>query len=294
MRFLVLDADGIVGHVVCLRLAEMGHSVSGLYWRGGRALPALQEAGVELERYDPRDLAGLAGLVSPSERDVLVNCERLLIAPCGEDPADAMRINALLPHFLERVAAGTPCRVFQLSTDCVFAGNTGPYSECSVPDGSRPYDLSMAAGELCDPKNLTLRMSIVGPDPDPAGTGLLNWFMAQIGPVRGFSGAMWTGLTTLELARVVSACGEAGTSGLVHMVPPSSISKLDLLRLFSRELRGGEVEIDPEDSYCVDKTLLFDGSLAPCEPAPYEEQVAEMAAWARTHAELYPHYRLED
>mgnify|MGYP000240754487 FL=1 len=161
-----------------------------------------------------------------------------------------------------------------------------------MPDGQTVYDRTKAAGELRDSKNLTFRCSIVGPDTDPDGIGLLNWFMAQKGPIKGYSGAIWTGLTTLELAKAMERAASEGVHGLVNMVPPASISKLDLLLLFNQELRGGSVEIVPDNSIQLDKTLVrtnFDSSF---RPAGYAEQVAEMAGWVRAHRGLYPHYEI--
>lgn len=141
-------------------------------------------------------------------------------------------------------------------------------------------------------KNLTFRNSIVGPDTDPAGIGLLNWFMAQEGPVKGYANAIWTGLTTLELAKAMERAASEDVSGLVNMVPDGSISKLDLLRLFNGSLRGGSVEIVPDGGVRLDKTLVRTNLDCSFRPAGYAEQVAEMAEWIRSHRDLYPHYEL--
>ena len=179
-----------------------------------------------------------------------------------------------------------------MSTDCVFAGNTGPYTEISKPDGGTVYDCTKAAGELDDTKNLTFRCSVVGPDMNPSGIGLLNWFMQKKGAVKGYTHAIWTGLTTLELAKAIECASRENVSGLVNMVPESSITKYDLLQLFNDELRSGMVEILPDDSLVMDKALLrtnFDCSFIPRD---YQEQVAEMGKWIRLHSNLYSHYVL--
>lgn len=285
MRFLVLGASGMAGHVIAIYLKERGHHVVGFSRRG---VPFLEEQVVG----DARDEALLADVISEGAFDVVVNCVGVLNQYAERDPEGAAYLNGELPHVLARLAEGTPTRVFHLSTDCVFAGNTGPYTEDSTPDGQTVYDRTKAAGELRDGKNLTFRNSIVGPDMDPAGIGLLNWFMAQEGPVRGYSGAIWTGLTTLELAKAMEAAAESDAHGLVNMVPPRSISKLDLLRLFNGELRGGSVEIGLYDGFKLDKTLVRTDFSCLFMPKGYPEQVAEMAGWMRAHESLYPHYEL--
>ena len=172
------------------------------------------------------------------------------------------------------------------------AGNTGPYTEGSVPDGQSAYDRTKAAGELNDGKNLTFRNSIVGPDMSPTGIGLLNWFMQQPGPVKGYTGAIWTGLTTLELAKAMEREAGEDAAGLVNMVPEGSISKYDLLKLFNRELRGGSVEIVPDTGLQLDKTLVRANFEPTYRPKPYPEQVREMADWVRAHRNLYSHYEV--
>ena len=130
------------------------------------------------------------------------------------------------------------------------------------------------------------------PDTSPSGIGLFYWFMAQNGPIRGYTGAIWTGLTTLELAKAMEVAAEEDVTGLVNMVPSESISKFNLLQLFNKYLRGGSVEIEPDERVQLNKTLVrtnFDSSY---RPRDYLKQIAEMANWIRAHAEFYPHYKL--
>lgn len=285
MRFLVLGCSGMAGHTISIYLKERGHDVTGFSRRG---VPFLEEQVVG----DARDENLIAGALSGGGFDVVVNCVGVLNDFAERDPEGAAYLNGGLPHVLARLTEGARTRVFHMSTDCVFAGNTGPYTEDSVPDGKTVYDRTKAAGELRDGKNLTFRCSIVGPDTDPDGIGLLNWFMAQGGPVRGYSGAIWTGLTTLELAKAMERAVSEDVHGIVNMVPPESISKLDLLRLFNRELRGGSVEIVPDGSVRLDKTLVRTNLDSSFRPKGYAEQVAEMAEWIKAHRGLYPHYEI--
>ena len=220
-----------------------------------------------------------------------MNCIGVLNKAAETNP-DAGWINGELPHVLAGMTESRQTRVFHMSTDCVFAGNTGAYTEKSEPDGESAYDRTKAAGELCDGKNLTFRNSIVGPDMNPGGIGLLNWFMGQSGPVKGFTGAIWTGLTTLELAKAMEYEAGENVHGLVNMVPEGSINKYDLLQLFNRELRGGAIEIVPDAGLQLDKTLVRTNFEPSYRPKSYQEQVREMAGWIRKHGELYPHYEV--
>ena len=108
-------------------------------------------------------------------------------------------------------------------------------------------------GEINDDKNLTLRNSIVGPDIKQKGIGLLNWFMQQEGVVNGFTGAMWTGQTTIQLAKTMEVAAMNKVSGLINMVPATNISKYELLKLFNHYLRNDELTIYPVEGVVADK-----------------------------------------
>lgn len=285
LRFLVLGVSGMAGHVIARYLQERGHDVIGFSRRPTEFVPTLLG--------DATDRVSLTELVRKGRFDVIVNAIGILNANAENNESLAMYLNGDLPHFLVEISHDIPTRIIHMSTDCVFAGNTGPYTEGSVPDGESVYDRSKARGELNDGKNITLRNSIVGPDINKEGIGLFNWFMGQNGTVHGFKRALWTGMTTLELARAMEHVAIMGDTGLVNMVPPESISKYDLLGLFKKYFRGEDIVIVPDEGFVLDKTLVrtnFDSSF---RPKPYEEQVADMTQWVRDHADLYPHYNLE-
>ena len=283
MRFLVLGASGMAGHLISLYLKESGHSVTGFSRHDLKFLDS-QIIG------DATDVNTLRQ-VDWKGYDVVVNCIGVLNKAADTNP-NASWLNGGLPHFLADVTSDLPTRVFHMSTDCVFAGNSGPYTERSIPDGRSAYDRTKAEGELNDEKNLTFRNSIVGPDINPNGIGLLNWFMQQNGSVRGFTGAIWTGLTTLELAKAMEHEAREEAYGLVNMVPEGSINKYELLQLFNRDLRGDSIEILPDSSLQLDKTLVRTNYKPTYCPKSYPVQVREMADWIRAHKELYPHYEV--
>ena len=283
MRFLVLGASGMAGHLISLYLKESGHSVTGF---SRHCLQFLDSQIIG----DATDVNTLRQVVR-NGYDVVINCIGVLNKAADTNP-NASWLNGELPHLLADMTADLPTRVFHMSTDCVFAGNTGPYTEQSKPDGESAYDRTKAAGELDDCKNLTFRNSIVGPDINPNGIGLLNWFMQQSGPVKGFTGAIWTGLTTLELAKAMEYEASEEAYGLVNMVPDGSIHKFELLQLFNRDLRGGSIEILPDSDLQLDKTLVRTNNKPTYRPKPYPEQVCEMADWIKAHKELYPHYEV--
>lgn len=285
MELLVLGANGMAGRMISTYFMEKGNDVTGFDRR-----PATHcthsVAG------DACDQDALAELVRAKDYDAVINCIGLLNQFAEENHALAVYLNSYLPHFLAELTKERRTRVLHMSTDCVFSGKRGEYSETDLRDGETFYDRSKALGELEDDKNLTLRGSIVGPDTNPKGIGLLNWFMQQHGTVKGFTRAMWTGQTTLQVARTMEAALEKGATGLVNTVPDHAISKYDMLRLFNHYMRRDEVEIVPFDGFVADKSLKRTNFSFDYIIPDYETMIADLAAWMQAHKQLYPHYDL--
>ena len=284
MKILVLGCNGMAGHMISLYLKERGHEVLGF----ARKKSELVDSVVG----DAADMKLIRELVGKNKFDSVINCIGLLNQFAENNHSDAVYLNAFLPHYLASITEGTDTQIIHMSTDCVFSGEKGQYTEDDLRDGITFYDRSKALGELEDEKNLTLRNSVVGPDINEKGIGLLNWFMQQKGQVQGYAGAIWTGQTTLQLAKTMEAATHERAHGLFNMVPDSAITKLDLLRLFNKYLRGNEVEILPSDKVSLDKSLKRTRWEFDFRIPDYEQMVFELAEWMRSHKGLYPHYHL--
>lgn len=284
MRFLILGCNGMAGHMISLYLKEKGHSVMGL----ARSKSGLVDS-VTGDASNPELLRNLIGI---DQYDSIINCIGILNQFAEKDKASAVYLNSYLPHYLARLTEGTDTQVIHMSTDCVFSGARGEYAEDDLRDGATFYDRSKALGELDDDKNLTLRNSIVGPDIKKEGIGLMNWFLQQQGTVNGYTKAIWTGQTTLQLAKTMEIAAKEKVHGLYNMVPDNSISKFDLLDLFNRYLRKDKVKIVPADNIVADKSLKRTHWDFAYKIPDYEKMVAELAEWMRAHCQLYPHYDL--
>ena len=284
LRALVLGANGMAGHTICLYLREQGHDVVGF----ARRPSALVETVVG----DVRETEALRRLLADGAFDTVVNCVGILNADADRHKATAVFINAELPHMLAECVDGSPTQVVHLSTDCVFSGRRGRYREDDLRDGETFYDRSKALGELEDDRNLTLRTSIVGPDLDPAGIGLLNWFMRQEGRVMGYTGAIWNGQTTLQLAKTIEYAALRRIAGLYNIVPETPVSKFELLGLFNRHMRADAVQVEPVPGPSVDKSLARTRLELDCPVPDIPLMVADLAEWMREHRALYPHYAL--
>lgn len=285
MNFLVLGCNGMAGHMISLYLKEKGYNVTG-YARHVSYY-------VQTILGDVKDLALLKDVVYRGKYDYVINCIGLLNQYAEMNPAEAVFLNSYLPHYLCQITEGMDTCIMHMSTDCVFSGQKGQYTEHDLPDGISFYDRTKALGEIIDGKNITFRNSIVGPDIKKEGIGLLNWFLQEKNSVYGYTGAIWTGQTTLQLAKTMEAAAIARAHGLYNAVPEVSISKFELLGLFNKYIRKVPIEIIPNGKVNLDKSLVrtnfenFDYQIP-----DYKTMVMELGDWMRTHKEMYPQYEL--
>lgn len=288
MKFFILGCNGMAGHTISLYLKEQGHDVLGFDRQKSNLVKSI--AG------DARDSKTLQDIISENNFDTIINCIGILNQFAESNHELAAYLNAYFPHFLAKITEGTDTQVIHMTTDCVFSGKKGAYTESDLRDGETFYDRSKALGELNDEKNLSLRNSIVGPDINPKGIGLLNWFMnntlGETPELNGYTMAMWTGQTTFQLAKTMEAAAKERVHGLINAVPDTSISKYDLLRLFNKYLRGDKVKINPIEGVIADKSLIRTNFDFDYRIPDYETMVSEMADWMKQHKSLYSHYNL--
>ena len=282
MKILVLGAFGMAGHTVALYFKEQGYEVHAFARRPFPYCMWIQG--------DAFDIENLKTIVTTGRYDVVINCIGLLNQFAESAPEKAIYINSYLPHLIVSWLKDTSTRFIQMSTDCVFAGNTGPYDEESFPDGKSYYDRTKALGEVNDDKNLTFRNSIIGPDINENGIGLFHWFMQQNGSINGFTKAIWTGVTTLTLAKAMECAIRTDLSGLYNLVNNDSINKYDLLCLFNQYFRNNELTIKQSDKLVLDKTLLCKRTAFDFVVPSYEQMIIEMKEWVNNHKEIYPLY----
>src|SRR3984885_1007593 len=187
--------------------------------------------------------------------DVVINCIGLVKQLLTTDDVPAVvSINSLLPHRLVRLCRVARARLIHVSTDCVFAGTKSMYREQDVADARDLYGISKLLGEVDENGAVTLRTSIIGPEL-ASSHGLLGWFLAQRGRVKGFTRAIFSGLPTVELARVMRdfVIPNPQLRG-VHHVSAAPISKFDLLTHIAR-VYGLSVEIVPDAEVIIDRSL---------------------------------------
>lgn len=282
MKLLILGGTGMAGHTISIYLKEAGHDVT--------AFSRSKVSYCNNINGDISDFENLKKIINEGQYDAIINGIGILNQNAEDHKSNAVLLNSYLPHFLSDTTKEMKTRVIHMSTDCVFSGKTGGYSETSFRDGETFYDRSKALGELENNKDLTFRNSIIGPDMSERGIGLFNWFMKQEGQINGFTKAIWTGVTTLTLAKAMEQALKENLTGLYNLVNNETISKYELLKLFNKYMRDGQIEILPSDNLSLDKSLINNRTDFSFEIPSYETMVAEMKEWIDNHKDLYPHY----
>lgn len=282
MKVLVLGAGGMAGHTVATYLSERGYDVE--------TLSARNKLNSNTVLIDVTDKSRLKKHLEHNQYDSVINCVGLLVKQ-SEDRKDlAAYLNSYLPHFLEEFYKNTNTKLIHLSTDCVFSGLNAPYREDSPYDGTMFYDRSKALGEVINDKDLTFRMSIIGPDMHAAGTGLFNWYYAQRGTINGYTGSVWNGVTTIELAKGIDEAIKQNLTGLYHFSPKKNITKFNLLKLIGEVFGRTDIIVMPIEGVSHDKTLVNTRSDFNYSIPAYPQMVEEMHEWILQHKDLYKHY----
>lgn len=263
MRILVLGATGMLGHRLLWGLDELGYDVlAGVrndvfgkepYCR----LPVLSDRSRVTGRLDGFDLKTLNERLDDLRPDVVLNCVGVIKqSDEGRRTVACIALNALLPHVLAETLARWGGRLIHFSTDCVFKGDRGNYTEDDKSDVSDWYGRTKFMGEVQSDNALTLRTSIIGRELR-VHRSLVDWFLSQNkGKVRGFTRAIFSGLTTREMVTVIDLLlrNYDELRGL-YQVASTPISKYDLLCLI-RDQAALEIEIEPDDStVSIDRSL---------------------------------------
>ena len=281
VKFLVLGATGMAGHTISLYLHERGHDVTTF---SRNSFPYCENINGDIMDYT------LLKTILLQNFDIVINCIGILNKVCDHNKSKAIYLNSYLPHVIVELLNNIPTKFIHLSTDCVFSGKSAPYFENSPYDGETFYERTKALGEVNTSKHLTFRNSIIGPDMKKEGIGLFNWFMKQNDTIHGYTGAIWSGVTTLTLAKAVEKAATEKITGIYHLVNNSNISKYALLKLFNQYFKTNSVNIIPSDTIKLDKTLQNTRQDFKFTVPSYEQMIIEMKDWIHRHKNLYPHY----
>jgi dTDP-4-dehydrorhamnose reductase len=282
MRVLVLGASGMLGNAMLRVMSEQDNwTVYGTLRSPNPALKALAPKAQLLHGIHAEQPDSLLAAFIQCRPQVVINCVGLVKQlASADDPLEAIQINALLPHRLAGLCDLAQARLVHISTDCVFSGSKGLYSESDMSDAEDLYGRSKLLGEVSYRHAITLRTSIIGHELR-SDHGLIDWFLSQKGYVKGYTEAIFSGLPTFELAQVVRDYVIPNTDlyGTYH-VAAESISKHDLLQIVNR-IYVKELLIEPDDKVKINRSLdasRFKQATGYVAPA-WQDLISQMCAF---------------
>lgn len=283
-RVLILGGGGMLGHKVFQVLSQRFELYATFQGFGGAWMeyPVYQQ--VEHRRLytgvNAIDLDSVIRTFAKVKPDVVINCIGIIKQlRAAKDPVLSLQLNSLFPHRLAELCEATSTRLFHVSTDCVFSGRRGNYTESDIPDPEDLYGRTKLLGEVDRSNCLTIRTSIIGRD-FAKDHALLEWFLSQRGKrIKGYSRAIYTGLTTQALARIMADLIEyyPDLSGL-YQVASEPINKYDLL-VKIREAMDLPIEVEADESFVCDRSLSAARFIAATgyDIPTWDEMVRELA-----------------
>lgn len=247
---LILGASGLLGSAVSREAARRPSLDLHLSTFQSEVRP-ISAARVHIA--DLRIREDVERLLEALKPQVVINCTGIVKSRCG-DGIDSALLDTVLPHMLAKGVKPWGGRLLHISTDCVFSGNRGGYSEEDLPDPVDLYGRLKLAGEVYNQPHLTVRTSFIGLEPPPA-KGLLGWFLEQKGEVQGYRRCIWSGLTTVALARILlDLAFRAEVTGLLH-IAGEAIDKAALLKLAAEVFHKEDAWVHGVDSPACNRAM---------------------------------------
>ncbi|WP_026562813.1 SDR family oxidoreductase [Bacillus sp. J37] len=275
MKVLILGGKGMAGHIMVEYFMQENNYEVFYTSRDSKDNNSLY--------LDVTDNKGIEEIIESLKPDIIINCIGILNEQASNNPILALQTNSILPHQLAKLAERYGGKLIHISTDCVFSGIKGSYTEDDIPDGTSLYAMSKRWGEVFSDKHLTIRTSIIGPELKEDGIGLFLWFMKQTGRIKGYERVFWNGVTTLELAKATEEMIRNNVTGLFHLGSENKISKFSLLKLIQEVFNKDDVVISPDSKIVLDRTIKSTRTDFQYTIPSYKEMVEELKEWMRTH-----------
>jgi len=284
-KVLVLGSAGLIGHQVYNYLKDSdNYELHNISYQN-----KIQDDTVLLDARNEQVFIDKITSISPK---YIVNCIGILIDGSNADPENSIFLNSYMPHRLTRLADKINAKLIHISTDCVFSGDKKePYIETDEKDGRGVYAKTKGLGEVVSDKHLTLRTSVVGPELKNDGEELFHWFMGQSGEISGYTKAIWSGVTTTELAKAVKWSIDHHITGLYHVTNNSSISKYDLLQLFQKYTKK-DINIKPFSGKDANKSFIDTRLLMDYKIPSYDQMIFDMVSLIADNRPLYSQYKV--
>ena len=255
MKVLILGGSGMLGHKLWQTLAPR-FDTTATFRRLPSAASGIFDSARLIEGVAADQFDTVANALAQVQPEVVVNCVGIVKQDAAaKDPVTSITVNSLFPHRLAQACSAANARLIHISTDCVFSGRRGNYSEDNITDAEDLYGRTKALGEVEYGKSLTLRTSMIGRELE-GSHGLVEWLLSQQGKkVRGFKRAVFSGFTTNALAEVIAdvIADQPNLHGTWH-VAADAVNKFDLLSQV-RDAYGLNIEIEPDETFVCDRSL---------------------------------------
>lgn len=260
MKILVLGGDGMLGHQM-LKHFTSHHEVRVTLRQDFSQYCAYKLFNSSNAYYgvDVRSYERLTEVFADFQPDAVINAVGIVKQrSCSRESIPGLELNSLLPHKLSLLCKLAGARLVHISTDCVFSGEKGNYVESDIPDATDLYGRSKVLGELTDAHCITLRTSIIGLEL-ARKKSLVEWYLAQKGEIKGFKKAVYTGVSTSEMARIIEfvLLKFPQLHGIWH-VASKPINKYDLLKMLTEKLQRKDVTLQADIDFVCDRSLVGD------------------------------------
>jgi len=288
-KILILGATGMAGHMIYYYLRSLEkYKLFTVCFR-----KKIAEDSIILDVYNTDEIKIVLRQFNP---DYVINCVGVLVNGAKRSPVNAIYINAYFPHLLARLIneQNQSCRLIHISTDCVFSGSKGSYTDNDIKDALDIYGMTKNLGEIINDKNLTIRTSIIGPELKENGEGLMHWVFSQRekNVINGYEKSIWGGITTLELAKAVCQCIENNIIGLYQISNGEKISKYELIQLIVKQFQLN-ITVQKVDGIVTDKSILPSKNEKFCYYVPsYKNMIDELYQFMYKQQRLYRNYFL--
>jgi len=270
MKILLLGSNSMAGHIIMKFLLDQN---------------TYEVHGIKEESFSTINFFNKIKKLKP---DIIINTLRILVEPSKKNPEKALYINSYLPKIMEKMLFDSKIKIIHLSSDCVFSGDKGNYSETNIPDGDSIYGITKFCGEIVNEKDLTIRASYIGPTNRDVKEELFDWVLRQNGITKGYANALWNGITTLELAKQVHQAIRNNICGLYHLCSNETISKYELLLLIKKYWQLKAIKIEKSISPRIDRSLLDNRKIL--SVLSYDKMFSELYKYMIINKSYYEHY----
>jgi len=275
-KVLILGGKGMLGHMLVSYINSLKDYK--VYYTLRKEIN-LKKQEIFFDAY--KNLEEINEIIKKIKPILIVNCIGIIKPFVNNNKEKVVFLNSYFPHKINKICIEKNIKFIHISTDCVFSGKKGAYTEESLYSPKDFYGLSKATGEINNKHNLTIRTSIIGPELKKSGVSLMNWlFQQKNNKIKGFKKAIWSGLTTLELSKKIVEMYEKKVTGLIN-ITSKPINKYNLLKIIN-EVYKLNINIDPNNSFYCDRSMKSIRDDIKYNVPSHNQMIIELKNWTES------------